>query len=352
MKQKSNRRQSGAPTIADVASRAGVSPMTVSRVINDEKNVRESTREKVRAAIDSLGYAPNQAARSLAGADAIRIGLIYDDPRTTFVSAFLIGGLQQTSQRSVQLVVKRCATPDAAAAAIARFAAVGIDGVILPAPISDWQRVLDAVEEHDMPTVLVASGQARPERSAVGIDDFGAAHTMVDHLIALGHTRIGFITGNPKQEASERRLAGYRDALAKAGLPLDDALVAEGMFTYRSGLDAAARLLALEESPTAIFASNDDMAAATVAVAHRLGLDVPRDLTVCGFDDTAIAETLWPELTTIRQPIEEMSHRAVDHLIDRIRARRKGKRAAQKHIVLDFTLVRRDSDAPPRSGAG
>ena len=175
---------------------------------------------------------------------------------------------------------------------------------------------------------------------------------MVDHLVGLGHTRIGFITGNPKQEASERRLAGYREALAKAGLQLNDALIAEGMFTYRSGLDAAARLLALEEPPTAIFASNDDMAAATVAVAHRQGLDVPRDLTVCGFDDTAIAETLWPELTTIRQPIEEMSCEAVDHLIDRIRARRKGKRAAQKHIVLNFRLVRRDSDAPPRGAAG
>jgi LacI family transcriptional regulator len=120
------------------------------------------------------------------------------------------------------------------------------------------------------------------------------------------------------------------------------------MFTYRSGLEAAENLLSLPEPPTAIFASNDDMAAATVAIAHRRGIDVPGDLSVCGFDDTAIAETLWPELTTIHQPIEEMSRTAVDHLLAKIRARRDGTREARRHIVLEHTLVRRNSDASPR----
>jgi LacI family transcriptional regulator len=124
-------------------------------------------------------------------------------------------------------------------------------------------------------------------------------------------------------------------------------LIAYGMFTFRSGVDAAERLLDQEPRPTAIFASNDDMAAAAIAVAERNGLDVPRDLTVCGFDDTPIAERLLPELTTIRQPIEEMSRQAVDHLIAKIRARREGKHAARQHIVLDYELVRRHSDAPP-----
>jgi len=322
--------------------------MTVSRVINEEKNVRPATRETVLQSIGELGYSPNQAARSLAGADQIHIGLLYDNPRTAYVSAFLIGGLQQTSQRNVQLVVQQCETPAEAETAIGRFARRGIDGVILPPPLSDWAPALAALDRGDIPTVLVATGRPHSSCSAVGIDDFLAARTIVDHLISLGHRRIGFITGDPDQEASGRRLDGYRDALQESGLPADPGLIAEGMFTYRSGLEAAENLLSLPEPPTAIFASNDDMAAATVAIAHRRGIDVPGDLSVCGFDDTAIAETLWPELTTIHQPIEEMSRTAVDHLLVKIRARRDGKRVARRHIVLEHTLVRRNSDASPR----
>lgn len=321
--------------------------MTVSRVINNESNVRASTREAVTAAINKLGYTPNLAARRLAGAAQIHIGMLYDDPRTTYVSAFLIGGLQQTSRRHVQLTVRPCENVREAVAAIRWFAKTGVDGVVLPPPISDWTKVLDVIEELDMPSVLVATGRPHSTCSAVGIDDFLASHAMVDHLISLGHRRIGFITGDPNQEASERRLLGYRDAITKAGLDVDEDLIVKGLFTYRSGLVAAEQLLALDERPTAIFASNDDMAAATVALAHRQGLDVPGDLSVCGFDDTAQAVTLWPELTTIHQPIEDMSRTAVDHLVTKIRARREGKRAERRHIVLDYTLVRRQSDAAP-----
>jgi LacI family transcriptional regulator len=321
--------------------------MTVSRVINNESNVRSTTRETVTRSINDLGYSPNQAARSLAGADQIHIGMLFDDPRTTYVSAFLIGGLQQTSRRHVQLTVKQCENPEEATAAIRTFSEIGVDGVVLPAPISDWAEVLKVIDELDMPTVLVATGRPHSACSAVGIDDFLAAHAMVDHLLELGHRRIGFITGHPNQEATQRRLQGYRDAIESAGLEVEDDLIAQGLFTYRSGLGAAEKLLALEDRPTAIFASNDDMAAATVALAHRQGLDVPGDLSVCGFDDTALAVTVWPELTTIHQPIEDMSRTAVDHLVTKVRARREGKRAERRHIVLDFTLVQRESDAAP-----
>ena len=149
MKQRANRKHSGAPTIADVARKAGVSPMTVSRVINDEKNVRESTRKNVLAAIDALGYSPNQAARSLASADQIQIGLLYDNPRTSYVSAFLIGGLKQTSKRNVRLVARQCETPEKAEEAINRFALSGVDGVILPPPQSDWKPVTTARQWRD-----------------------------------------------------------------------------------------------------------------------------------------------------------------------------------------------------------
>lgn len=345
MKQKGKRRQSGAPTIADVAKHAGVSPMTVSRVINDEDNVRDSTRKSVLASIDALGYSPNQAARSLAGADQIRIGLLYDRPDTSYVSAFLVSGLRQTSRRNVQLVVKRSDTADDACEAIDRLAASGIDGIILPPPLSDWPAVIRKVEDLDLPTVLAATARPHSTCSAVGIDDYAAAREVVAHLARLGHKRIGFITGDPGQEASERRLAGYRDEMARHDLPIDELLIAGGRFTYRSGLDAATTLLDNADPPTAIFASNDEMAAATVAVAHRRGIDVPGDLSVCGFDDTYLARTVWPELTTIHQPIEETAQVAVDHMIDKIRARRAGGRAGRKQIVLSHTLVRRESDA-------
>jgi LacI family transcriptional regulator len=184
--------------------------------------------------------------------------------------------------------------------------------------------------------------------SAVSIDDFRAAAAMTHHLIALGHQRIGFIIGHPNQTASSRRLEGYRAALADAGIPEAAELVTQGYFTYRSGLDAAERLLRLDTPPTAIFASNDDMAAAAVAVAHRHNLDVPADLTVVGYDDTGLATTIWPELTTIRQPITEMSRVAVRMLIEEIRRRRADEPAQHPHTLLDFALIRRQSDAAPR----
>jgi LacI family transcriptional regulator len=171
---------------------------------------------------------------------------------------------------------------------------------------------------------------------------------MTRHIISLGHRRIGFVNGSPEQLASELRLKGFRDAMAEAGLEAADERVVQGQFSYRSGLEAAERLLALSPKPTAIFASNDDMAAATVATAHRHRIDVPGDLTVCGFDDTLLATTIWPEITTIRQPITDMSHAAIELLGRLIRSRRAGMPEECEHLTLDFELIRRQSDAPPR----
>jgi len=135
--------------------------------------------------------------------------------------------------------------------------------------------------------------------------------------------------------------------MQEAGFEVPDELMVQGYFSYRSGLDAAEQLLDLENGPTAIFASNDAMAAGVVAVAHRRGLDVPGDLTVCGYDDIAIAVTIWPELTTINQPIIELSRAAADLLLKKIRARQAGKKEKSKHLLLDFKLIRRQSDGPP-----
>ncbi|MET0274174.1 MAG: LacI family DNA-binding transcriptional regulator [Phenylobacterium sp.] len=331
-----------------MARYAGVSPMTVSRVINGEKNVREATREAVNAAIRDLNYAPNPAARSLAGADLVRLGLLYSNPSAAYLSEFLVGGLDQCSRSNIQLIVEKCDVEGGEQAAAAKLVASGVDGVILPPPLCDSQAIVSFFAESKTPAVAVATGRPPPDASAVRIDDFGAAHAMTRHIIGLGHRRIGLIKGHPNLTASRQRLEGYLAALAEAGIPADDDLVVQGYFTYRSGMEGAEALLALPKPPTAIFASNDDMAAATVAVAHRRGLDVPGDLSVCGFDDTALATTIWPELTTIRQPIAEMSREAVTLLADEIRSRRAGETPKHPHALLEFTLIRRQSDGPPR----
>ncbi|MGA8205213.1 MAG: LacI family DNA-binding transcriptional regulator [Woeseiaceae bacterium] len=344
---KRRRRSGNAPTISDVARKAGVSPMTVSRVINGESHVREVTRSRVRDAIRALGYAPNPAARSLAGASQVHIAMLYANP-SAYIAEFLFGGLEQARRQNCQFIVEKCVDGPDIAAEIRRIVSGGVDGILLAPPLADSERLIDLLEAEDIPSVLVTSSRVRDNVSAVSIDDYRAARQMTEHLMSLGHRRIGFLKGHPNQAASERRLAGFRDALAAGRLSCPDELIAQGLFTYRSGLDAAEQLLSLDERPTAVFASNDDMAAATVAVAHRHHLDVPGDLTVCGFDDTPLATTIWPELTTIHQPIAKLSRAAADLLIRKIRARRAGKVQQSKHLVLDYTLVRRHSDAPPR----
>jgi len=346
---KASRRQGTAPTIVDVAQAAGVSPMTVSRVINAENNVRPSTREKVHAAIAALDYAPNPAAQALAGMSQIRIAILYSNPSAAYLSEFLLGGLDQASRGNAQLIVEKCEPDDHEGDVARRLAAGGIDGLILPPPLCDSARILTALAETGTPAVAVASGREEGEVAIVSIDDYAAAYAMTSHIAALGHRRIGMILGHTNQTVSARRYAGYAAAMTAATLPIADELVTQGLFTYQSGLDAAEQLLDRADPPTAIFASNDDMAAATVAVAHRRGLDVPGDLTVCGFDDTALATAIWPELTTIRQPIAEMSRAAIGLLLDIIRRKRAGEGVvAPRRLMLEFALIRRQSDAAPR----
>lgn len=345
-----SRRQHGAPTINDVARQAGVSLMTVSRVINNDSHVRAETRKKVEEAIAALRYRPSAAARTLAGGEELRIGLLHSNPSFAYLSEFLVGLLEQASLERVHLVVEKCDADEPDTAALERLVHDRVDGVVLPPPLSDSRVLLADLHARGLPVVAVATGRAPDWVLSVSVDDAEAARVGTARLIALGHRRIGFIGGNPNQTASAERLAGYRAALDEAGIAFDPALVVPGLFTYRSGLDAAGRLLDLAQPPTAIFSSNDDMAAAAVAVAHRRGLDVPRDLSVCGFDDTALATTLWPELTTLRQPIADMSRMALRMLVAEIRARRDSGETGVRHVHVPFELIVRDSDAAPRQG--
>jgi LacI family transcriptional regulator len=340
---KSNRRGGKSATIEEVARHAGVSPMTVSRVVNREAVVREITRKKVMASIKALRYSPNPAARSLAGAKSIRIGLLYSNPSAAYLSEFLVGSLEQASASGCQLVLEKCNGATSERVAIKRLAESGADGIILPPPLCDSVEALQAVLAARIPGVIVATGHPASEFSAISIDDFAAAREMTRKLISLGHTRIAFIAGHPNQTASARRHEGFLAGMEEAQLAVAPTQFAQGYFTYRSGLEAAEMLLGVTPRPTAIFASNDDMAAATISVAHRLGLDVPRDLSVAGFDDTPFATAIWPALTTIHQPVAIMAREAVKLLLDRIRHSRTGEKVDIIHRLLEFTLISRES---------
>ncbi len=342
------RRKNSGVTIGEVAALAGVSPMTVSRVINNQGKVREATRETVMRAVRELNYTPNLAASSLAAAQHTRIALVYTDPSGAYLREMLVGLLRVASNTAVQLVVDYWDELDADAEANAARKLVGrVDGVILPPPVCESGAAVAELVKGGVPVVAIASGRFAGEVSCVRIDDFHAGKEMAGHLIAQGHTRIGFICGRAGLSVSERRYEGFAAALQEAGLRIDPELVQEGDYTYRSGLVAAERLLAHANPPTAIFASNDDMAAAAVSVAHRRGLDVPRDLSVVGFDDTSTATTVWPELTTMHQPIASMANDAVEILLRAIRHKGDQPRALVDHVVPHRVISRGSVAAPP-----
>ena len=341
---RASRRSRGSVTVEDVARAAGVSAMTVSRVVNGGSNVRESTRAAVLEAIERLNYSPNAAARSLAAGDASQIGLLYSNPSAVYLSQFLIGALAGARRTGCHLVLEACEgeSADEQAEATRRFANTAVEGVILPPPLSESAPVQAELAAAGIPAVSVATGQPSPGSLNVRIDDFAAAKAMTEHLIELGHRNIGFIKGHPNQIASRERYRGFIAALEEAGLSESAAAVEQGYFTFRSGLVAAERLLARQSRPTAIFASNDDMAAAAVGVAHRQGLHVPDDLSVVGFDDTSLATNIWPELTTVRQPIAAMAETAVNLLLSRLRGR-PGAEPPTEERVLEHELIIRES---------
>lgn len=343
------RKSPGPANIRDVAARAGVSPMTVSRVINREDNVKPETRELVNAAIRDLNYAPNPAARSLAGSAPFRIGLIYDNPSAGYLSELLVGSLDESARTGAQLIVERTSAGRTAADMLDKLIRNGVNGLILPSPLCEDEALLKRLRTADVALVAIAPGRESGDFATVRIDNVAAAYELTQHLLTLGHRRIGFIKGAANQPDGELRLEGFLKALKDAGLDPASAPIAQGEFTSRSGRDAARRLLAIEPRPTAIFAANDDMAAGAASYAHALGLDVPKDLSIVGFDNTAIAVAVWPELTTVEQPVAAMARKAVELVFEEIRRKRSGT-GEPRQSLHPHSLIVRDSSGPAPSG--
>ena len=320
--------------------------MTVSRVMTDPLKVGEETRNRIKEIMERMNYLPNRSARMLSGAKQLHIGLLYNLPRSSYIVDFLLGALDHASVLDVQLVSRGCRLGVDAGDILLAMSRSGIDALILTAPFCDSPPLLDIVRGLDIPTLLVSTDNKDIEASAIFIDERAAAFEMTKHLISLGHERIGFILGEPTLAASQVRLEGFKSALSAAGIAFDPQLVAQGHFTYRSGLSATEELLILEKPPTAIFASNDDMAAAAIMTAHRLGFDVPKQLTICGFDDSWIATMIYPELTTIQQPIHEMAIKGLSLIVDQVQEYRAGIRQVRR-LKLPYELIIRQSDALP-----
>lgn len=337
-------------TIRDVAKRAGVSPMTASRVMNDNPRVGKSMRERVLRAARELKYHPNLAGRSLRTSKSARIGVLYSNPSAAYLNQLMMGTLEESGQSGVQVQVEQCAGIRSQRAALHRLLDAGVDGVILPPPLCDSPQTKRELAATGVPVVAVGTGDPAIEVTSVRIDDDNGTRSMVRHLLKLGHRRIGFITGESTHTSAQLRERAFFDAMKRFGIDVPPEYIVEGDFTYRSGLPATRRLLQLKDRPTAIFCCNDDMAAAALAVAHGMGLRLPEDLTVTGFDDTPVATTVWPTLTTIRQPIAAMGKAAVRYLIEEVRRNRNGYPGAGNHQVMNYTMVKRESSAPPKSG--
>ena len=337
-------------TIDDVAKLAGVSIKTVSRVVNREPNVREQTREKVESAIERLNYRPNKAAQNLASHHSHLIVLIYDDPSAYEIpsAGFIIrmqgGALLACRKGNYELLIHPCRyrNKNVAAELKTLIEQVRPDGIVLAAPLSNVSRVVRAIEATGTPLIRVSPGKANGNPFYVGTNDREAGAEMTRYLASLGHKRIAFIKGHPGHKAVGNRFKGYRDGLEQSGLETCDELVAKGDNSIRSGEAAAKELLGRNDPPTAIFAANDDMAAGVMRVADRLGIKVPDELSVAGCDDIALAQQIYPALTTINQPLTKMAEAAVLMLIESQRTNKD----PDSPVIVPATLMIRESTAP------
>lgn len=326
--------------IRDVAARAGVAVKTVSRVLNGHPYVSADTRERVEAAMQALDFRPSIAARILSGAKSNQVALIYDNHSPYYMFQIQTGCWEYCKQNNIRLLAQPVDVADADVGEQVRglVSETHVDGIILSSPVTDCEPVLRALDAMDIPFVRISPGTNHALTSSVFMDDAQAADDMTTHLINVGHRRIGFIKGHPNHMSSDDRLFGYRRALDRAGIGYEPSLVCNGAFDFESGARAAAYFFCMANRPTAIFAANDDMAAGVLAVAHDQGIDLPGELSVAGFDDTTLARTVWPPLTTIHQPMAELARTAAEILI---------AGGDINHRRLPHTLIERASVAPP-----
>jgi LacI family transcriptional regulator len=305
------------PTLEEVAQLAGVSRSTVSRVINNQPNVRPETRERVWQAIRKSGYRPHAVARSLVTNRTRIIGmLIPESVNRLFIDPFfpllMRGATEACNAHRYQLMLSLFTSRSDDQDIYQRVVRNGyLDGVIV-ASASEDDPLIPGLLRDRIPFVSV--GRYPDERvHYVDVDNISGARIALEHLIQLGHRRIGTITGRLDMAAGQDRLTGYKDALQAHGIAIEEDLIAEGDFTESSGMAGMRRLL--KASPTAVFTASDTMAIGALRVLREVGLQVPQDVALVSFDDIPISGAVQPPLTTVRQPIERLGAMAVDVLV-------------------------------------
>ena len=346
-------RRNQSVTISHVAADAGVSLQTVSRVINNEPNVRPEMKARVQASIEKLHYVPSIAAQRMSGSRSYLILVINDRERTIsewrarrgadWVDQMLLGGMLTSAEHGYRMIFELVDTHNdhVERELSGTIAALQPDGIILTPPHSENPLITNLLDQRRIPFARI--GSLTPGSGfAIHMGDAGSAAQATQHLIDLGHERIGFIAGAPDYNLSHWRVDGWRQAMAQAGLS-DAGLCVPGDFSYESGREAATALLTLDPAPTAIIASNDQMALATLDIAHERNLSVPHDFSLISFDNTPVVRFTTPQLTAIDQPIAATFSKAVELLIN------QSTSPSLEPYLVPGSLVERASTAPPKA---
>lgn len=304
----------------DVANHAGVSIKTVSRVVNNEPTVQPEYKEKVLKSIECLGYVPSTSARALRSNRSYQINFISNSSRNTFSNRVLFGALQRCQEMGFQLVLDLIENRQQV---IPEFIDNWIEelslkpkpeGIIALPPLSLNQRFVEKLMDLNIPVANVGGASVHPKQMSIRIDDQAAAKEITTYLIKKGHRRIGHILGANGQSATADRFAGYKAALEDNDISFDENLIFQGDFHFESGVRGGEYLFSKAERPSAIFSSNDEMASGVIIAAQKMGIVIPDEVSLVGFDDNVLSCGLWPSLTTIRQPLEKFGETAMEFL--------------------------------------
>lgn len=337
-------------TIIDVAQAAGVSVRTASRVLNASPKVNAETRARVQEVIRTLNFVPNLRARALASNRSFMLGFVHDNRNAEIADQVQRGIFSECAQFGYELLVHMAdhESPHVVEDIMDFVRRSRVDGVIMTAPLSDSEALAGALEARGVRVVAVNSAALGFQKNKIVSREREAGGDIARHLLELGHREIGVISGPLTQIAARERQIGFDAVLDAAGIELRPENVLEGDWTFDSGLECAQRLLASAHRPTAIYAGNDQMAAALIKVAVQSGLRVPEDLSVVGFDDSSFARMLTPALTTITRPFTQIGEGAAHWLLSALRAP-AGEPPEPLLRFYDLQLTQRESTAPPRA---
>lgn len=347
-------------TISDVAEMAGVSIKTVSRVLNNEPYVNIVTKEAVNAAALQLNYVPHPSARNLARSASLTIGLVYGaaiDGTAAIIPHYSQGiqaGTLEACKRlefGVLLLPFHRDSLGLPEKIVTQARQRRVSGLLISAPICNLPGVLPAIRKAELPSVCIGLNEPMEDMPTVDVNNFESALLMTRHLLGLGHRRIAFVKGYFAALDGSERLSGFTKAMEEAGITMESQLVVQGDHSFESGVKCGDQLLSLSHPPTAVFANNDDMAAGVMHAAYRRGMKLPNELSVVGFDDSEIARTIWPQLTTIHQPLMKMAEAATERLVQMLRPNADKSVAKSNRQQFQCDLVIRGSAASPCSSS-